>query len=99
MKSFKGQDNILDNIDKALESGYEINPTKMEGGSTFRKEELEDSLHNLSYVIDDEENKNFLKQKLSKKKSMTTGELVVYLQLCKGLSREDADSFIKHYVM
>jgi hypothetical protein len=85
-------------VNKALEAGYEANPLDMEGGATFRKESLEEDIHNLSYVIDDEENKKILKQKLSTKKSLTTKELVVYLQIAKGWSQRQAKDFIAKHI-
>lgn len=102
VKSFNGLDNdfdfipTVDKVEKALEAGHEINPTELEGGGTFRKESLDKDLHNLSYVIDDEEKKKVLKEKL-KDKSLNKSELTVYLQLAHGFSREQANSFIaKH---
>ncbi len=92
-KSFNGS-NSDDSVSKALEAGYETNPESMEGGSTFRKESLEDDLHNLSYVIDDDEKKKILKQKLSTKKSLSRRELTLYLQLTKGWSVGEAQEFI-----
>jgi hypothetical protein len=99
VKSFSGSaGNILDRIDKSLEAGYETDPTELEGGGVFRKESLDKDLHNLSYVIDDEEKKKILKQKLSAKKSLTTNELIVYLQLTKGFSLQQAKDFIAKHI-
>lgn len=93
-KSFNG----MDNLHKALEAGYETDPLQMEGGEVFRKEDLEKQLHNLSYVIDNEENKKILKQRLSTKKSLTANEVVLYLQLTKGWSATDAKDFVSKYL-
>lgn len=90
VKSFNG----MDAIDKSLSAGYETVPEDMEGGSVFRKESLDSDLTNLSYVIDDEEKKKLLKEKMSAKKSMTAGELTLYLQLTKGWSRDRIQEFI-----
>ena len=92
-KSFNGN-NGDPIVSKALEAGYETNPEDMSGGSTFRKESLEDDLHNLSYVIDDDEKKKILKQRLSTKKSLSHRELTLYLQLTKGWSVGEAQEFI-----
>jgi len=81
-------------VNKALEVGYETNPEDMEGGDVFRKESLEDDLHNLSYVIGDKEKKKILKQRLSTKKSFTSSELTLYLQITEGWSIDQAKSFI-----
>jgi phage head maturation protease len=97
VKSFSGAEHIP-TINKALEAGYEVNPDNMEGGEVFRKESLEKDLHNLSYVIDNDENKKILKQKLKTKKSMSTNELIVYLQLTKGWSISQARDFIAKHI-
>lgn len=93
VKSFKGQDMI-----KAMSSGYETNPSDMTGGEVFREESLEDSLHNLSYVIDDDEKKKLLNKKLKQKNNLTKSELTLYLQIAHGLSYNKACEFIKNYV-
>lgn len=95
VKSFNGQGGIA----KALEAGHTINPEDMQGGEVFVDESLEDDLHKLSYVIDDEEKKKFLRERLSKKKSLTQGELVVYLQLVKGWSQIQAKDFIRKHIV
>jgi Caudovirus prohead serine protease len=95
VKSFA---NITDEdifVSKSLEAGHEVNPTELEGGGVFRKESLDKDLTNLSYVIDDEEKKKILKQKLSAKKSLSVSELTVFLQLTKGWSRAECQDFIK----
>lgn len=99
VKSFSGIDTAeTENIvDKSLAAGYEINPEKMEGGATFRRESLEKDLHNLSYVIDNAENKNILKQKLQTKKSLTFGESILYFQIVKGWSFDKAKKFVTKY--
>jgi len=97
VKSFTGQDDDSAILGKSLEAGYETDPLEMEGGAVFRKEDLDKDLHNLSYVIDDEEKKKILKQKVSAKKSLTANELVIYLQLTKGWSLKTCRDFIaKH---
>lgn len=39
----------VDNLNKALEAGYEVNPLNLEGGGAFRVESLENSLKVLTY--------------------------------------------------
>lgn len=103
VKSFNGLDNdmdlvpTVDKVEKALEAGHEINPTELEGGGTFRKESLDKELHNLSYVIDDEEKKKVLKESLTKK-SLSQRELIAYLQLVKGFSLDQAKDFISKHI-
>lgn len=91
VKSFGG-------LEKALEAGHPVNPLESEGGEVFAKESLAKDLHNLSYVIGDEENKKILKQKLSTKKSLTTSETALYLHLTKGWSHEQCMSFINDHI-
>lgn len=99
VKSFNGMEDLaLDRVNKALEAGYETNPLEMEGGDVFRKESLDKELHNLSYVIGDEENKKILKQKLSTKKSMSPNELSLYMYLTKGWSHKETMDFINAYL-
>lgn len=86
VKSFNGQSPM----GKSLEAGYETDPTQMEGGSVFRKESLEKDLHNLSYLVDDEEKRKQLREQMDAKKSLTHRETVLYLQIAHGLSRADA---------
>ncbi len=95
VKSFNSDNDEDILLGKSLEAGYETDPLEMEGGAVFRKESLDKDLHNLSYVIDNEENKKILKQKLSTKKSLSTRELTAYLQLTKGWSRTECEDFIK----
>ena len=99
VKSFKNEDelhfNDVSDISKALEAGHETNPEELEGGGVFRKESLEKDLTNLSYVIGDEGNKKILKDKLRTKKSLSTKELTLYLQLTKGWSVDECSAFIK----
>lgn len=83
-------------VSKSLEAGYEVDPTKMEGGSVLRKESLEDSLHNLSYVVGNDKNKKILKEKLAVKKSLSTNELTLYLQIVHGWSQQKAYNFIEN---
>ncbi|AYP68577.1 prohead protease [Exiguobacterium phage vB_EalM-132] len=98
VKSFRGNsEGLLDSIDKSFEAGYAVDPSEMEGGGVFRKESLDKDLHNLSYVIDSDANKKILKERLSTKKSISNNELVVYLQLVKGLSRDDAQQIVSRY--
>lgn len=95
VKSFNAPEPVstIDKVSKALEAGYETNPSDMEGGEVLKKESLSDSLKNLSYVIDDEEKKKLLKEQMANK-SLTHNELVAYLQIAKGWSKDQADSFI-----
>lgn len=87
----------VDSLEKALEAGHEVNPTELEGGETFRKESLDKDIKNLSYVIDDDDKKKILKEKLSQK-SLSASELVVYLQIAKGFSRQEAKDFIDKHI-
>lgn len=97
VKSFNGNIEDSISIDKSLEAGYETNPTDMEGGSVFRRESLEHDLKNLSYVIDNDANKKILKQKLSTKKSLSQREIIAYLQLTKGWSRNKCNKFLTEH--
>ena len=97
VKSFNGVA-PLNPVNKSLEAGHEVNPLEMEGGEVFRKESLEKDLHNLSYVMDNDEKKKILKQKLSTKKSLTTNELALYLHITQGWSNRECMDFIANHI-
>jgi len=94
VKSFRGLGDS--DLIKTLEAGYEVDPTKLEGGGVFRKESLEESLHNLSYVLGDEDKKKILKDTIKVKKSLSNRELILYLQLIKGWSYSESLQYLQN---
>lgn len=91
VKSFRPEDDIV--VSKSLEAGHCVNPLEAEGGEVFCEESLERDMKNLSYIIGDEGKKKILKQKLLKK-SFSTRELILYLQLANGWSFDQASQFV-----
>ena len=45
----QGSQQDVDNLNKALSAGYEVNPLNLTGGGAFRVESLENSMHVLTY--------------------------------------------------
>lgn len=62
--------NQVDNLNKALEAGYEVNPLELEGGGAFRVESLENSLKVLTFG----EQHIKLWKKIAKQKAYSTVE-------------------------
>lgn len=89
VKSFTDNQAEIDSYAKSLDAGHgDAN------GSVLVPESLESAFKVLSYAVgDDDESKRHmeaLKKKLNEKNEITKGELVFYLQLSKGLSREES---------
>lgn len=86
VKSFT---NDVHDIEKSLEAGHNDG-----SGSPIIPEDLESAFKTLSYTVgeDDESklNKDKLKKKLSDKTNISKSELILYLQLTKGLSYDSS---------
>ena len=52
LKSFKGEVDEEEELRKALEAGYEVNPTAMSGGETLRKESIGKIVSAIRFAID-----------------------------------------------
>lgn len=81
------------NLNKALEAGYGDS-----SGSNLIPESLESAFKTLALVIgDDEESKEQmgkLKKRLENRQDISKSELILYFQLTKGLSFDDAESLV-----
>lgn len=93
VKSFRPTKDIF-NVGKSLEAGYATSPEEMTGGDAVRKESLEGYLKVLAEKIDDSNFWERVKNRMVSNGKISKGELVVYLQLAKGLSRKQAKSLI-----
>lgn len=86
VKSFTNNQADIDECDKSLEAGY----SNQEGGGALVPEDLEAAFKTLSYAIGDnpeaQQHMAALKSMLSTRTDITKSELVLYLQLIKGLS-------------
>lgn len=78
-------------MEKALSAGYGTSPDTQVDGGAFREEDLENAIKVLTYKFNDpdfwDKVNNHLKANGA---SPTTGASVIYLQLSKGLSRQQA---------
>lgn len=92
LKSFSGGKDF-EFINKA-EAGYECSIGDRNNGSVLKKESLEESLKNLSYLVGDipgaKEKLEELKSCLAKR-PLSKSEATLYLQISKGLSYEQAN--------
>lgn len=94
VKSFTS-DQSKEDMSKALEAGYGTSPASQSNGSSMRVEDLERAIHNLSYNLDNDAFWVDVKSQLaSSEQPFTKSDAVVYLQLAKGLSREEAKRII-----
>jgi hypothetical protein len=87
VKSFRPGE---DGLSKALEAGYATTPETKSGGGAFRKEDLEHSVKNLAYHLDDFDAWQQVRKNLANGQTISDKELTVFLQLSKGLSRKQA---------
>lgn len=77
-------------LEKALEAGYAVDPQSQVDGGAMRKESLDSAIKVLAYNLDNYEYWEKVKLNLANGDTISKAEMVVYLQLCKGLSREEA---------
>ena len=86
VKSFNSDIDTL----KSLDAGYAVDPQGQSNGGAIRKESLDGALKVLAYNLDNYEYWEEVKNNLANGDTISKAEMVVYLQLCKGLSREEA---------
>lgn len=95
VKSFRPDED--GNIVKALEVGYPTSPENQVNGGAFAKEDLESNLKVLAENLENRDFWNRIKTHLANGGKVTTNEMVVYLQLSKGLSRSQALDIINRF--
>ncbi|WAB25177.1 procapsid protease [Lysinibacillus phage vB_LfM_LysYB1] len=88
VKSFRPEDDTV--VSKALEAGYATTPETQVDGGALRKESLEGSLKVLAENLDNHNYWEQVKRNLANGDTATKADMVVYLQLSKGLSRQQA---------
>lgn len=87
VKSFRHNDDF---VGKSMEAGYATTPDTQTGGGALRTESLEADIKRLAQNLD---NHNFwekVRRNLANGDTVSKAEMVVYLQLSKGLSRQQA---------
>lgn len=92
VKSFDPASDI--DMTKALEAGHATTPETQTDGGAFRKESLDKDLKVLSYNLDNASFWQEMRTSLANGGDVTNNDLVVYLQLSKGLSRRDSEHII-----
>lgn len=64
LKSFRGEIDDEEELRKALEAGYEVNPTAMSGGAALRKESIGKVVNAIRFAIDNgDQCRNYLAKK------------------------------------
>lgn len=94
VKSFSGNNDSM-YIGKALDAGYGTTPATQTDGGALREEDLEGHVKVLAYNLDNHNSWTKLKSKMANGETVSKAEMVVYLQLSKGLSRRQALDIIK----
>lgn len=93
VKSFRPDSDVT--IGKSLDAGYGTTPSTQQDGGALRQEDLESSLKNLAFHLDNYDYWQKVKHKLANGDTTATrNDMVVYLQLAKGLSRSQAFQII-----
>ncbi|MNN30586.1 hypothetical protein D3C81_1442400 [compost metagenome] len=79
-----------ESVVKALETGYATSPETQSGGGAVRVESLESDIKRLAANLEDFNYWEQVKRCLANGDTIDKNEMVVYLQLSKGLSRQQA---------
>lgn len=91
-----------DYMGKAMEAGYNSDIGAVNSGSCLKTESLEAAFKTLARTVggDEEASKSlsFLKETLGLSKSMDKNEMVLYLQLTKGLSRIESINIVENLI-
>jgi len=95
VKSFRPDSDI--DIAKGLEAGYATTPETQTNGGALRKESLESSIKNLADNLHDSSKWQEVRRNLANGGSVSKSEMLVYLQLSKGFSRDQALSILDKY--
>jgi len=95
VKSFRPDSDI--DVSKGLSAGYATSPETQTNGGALRTESLESDLKRLAEKLDDTTYWSEVRKNLANGGTISKGEMVVYLQLSKGLSREQSLDILKEY--
>jgi hypothetical protein len=95
VKSFRPDADI--DVSKGLEAGYAVTPETQTNGGALRSESLDSDLKRLAENLDDHSYWGKVRNNLADGGKIGKNEMVVYLQLSKGLSRQQADDILKQY--
>lgn len=93
VKSFSSSG--ISDVSKSCEAGYDVKVGETNSGASLKPESLDRAFRTLAKALggNEEASKslNFLKEQICLQKSVDTDDLTLYLQLFKGLSRQDAE--------
>lgn len=100
VKSFDPMDDVAEDVsneedvEKALSAGYATTPETQQDGGALRKESLDKNIKHIAYNLENHAYWEEVKSNLANGGNCTRAEMVVFLQLSKGLSRKDAIDII-----
>lgn len=92
VKSFDPASDIT--VTKALEAGHATSPDMQQDGGAFRKESLDQGLKVLAHNLDNTSYWQEMRTSMANGGDVSNNDLIVYLQLAKGLSRKDSTEII-----
>lgn len=95
VKSFRPDSDI--DMSKALSAGYATSPDTQANGGALRKESIESDIKRLAENLYDHGYWTNVKNNLANGGKVSKEEMVVYLQLSKGLSRVQALDVLSQY--
>lgn len=95
VKSFRPDTDI--DVSKGLEAGYAVTPDTQVNGGAMRTESLDRDLKRLAENLEDPNYWVQVRKNLANGGDVTKDEMIVYLQLSKGLSRHQAHDILKQY--
>lgn len=95
VKSFRPESDI--DVTKGLSAGYATTPETQTNGGALRRESLDSDIKRLAENLDDHNFWSKVKTNIANGGRVSKNELVVYLQLSKGLSRVQALDILKDY--
>jgi hypothetical protein len=96
VKSFKADSSSGLLLNKGLEAGYATSPESQSDGGAMRKESLESDIKRLAEKLDDYNYWSQVKRSMANGQTVSKAEMVIYLQLSKGMSRSQALDIIKN---
>lgn len=95
VKSFDPGSDI--DVTKALEAGHATTPGAQTNGGAIRKESLDSGIKVLAENLGDVSFWQNMRSTLANGGDVSKNEMVVYLQLAKGLSRDESETVLTQY--
>ena len=95
VKSFRPDADI--EVVKSLEAGYATTPETQVNGGAIRQESLDSDIKRLAENLDNHDYWAKVRNNLANGGTCSTNDMVVYLQLSKGLSRKQANEVLSKF--